>query len=116
MTAVPKRHWFRFRLRTLFVVLTVAGAWSGWQVYKVQQRRAFRSQAIWAGNPGWDFSPLRTIPFYRRWLGDELVLHLSVGSERDKKIAEDLFPEAVVWIAPGPMFELSRPSESKSNN
>ena len=41
----PKRRWFRFSLRTLFVLLTIFAfpmAWLGWQASIVQQRQAMR--------------------------------------------------------------------------
>jgi hypothetical protein len=37
MTPAPKR-WFRWSLRTFFVVLTVPGAWFGWQLHQVKER------------------------------------------------------------------------------
>jgi hypothetical protein len=38
MTSAPKRRWFSFSLRTLFVVVTVFGCWLGWNVNAVQKR------------------------------------------------------------------------------
>jgi hypothetical protein len=32
----PKRRWFRFNLRTLFVVVTVVGCIAGWLLYQVR--------------------------------------------------------------------------------
>jgi hypothetical protein len=37
----PKRRWFRFSLRTMFLVCTVVAVWLGWNVHLVRQRRAF---------------------------------------------------------------------------
>jgi hypothetical protein len=37
----PRRRWFRFGLRTMFVVLTVISVWLGWQACWIQQRRAY---------------------------------------------------------------------------
>jgi len=45
MTPTPKRRWFRFSLRTLFVVVTVFAVWLGWNVNIVQQRRAARTRS-----------------------------------------------------------------------
>ena len=39
MTLAPKRRWFRFSLRTLFVVVTVACCWLGYYVNWAHQRR-----------------------------------------------------------------------------
>ena len=45
MTPAPKRRWFRFSLRTLFVVVTMFGVacWLGWNLRVVRQR----DDAIW---------------------------------------------------------------------
>src|SRR4249919_3316018 len=40
MTALPKRRWFRFSLRTMFVVVTIFGVWLGWQLNIVRERKA----------------------------------------------------------------------------
>jgi hypothetical protein len=41
MDGKPSRRWFRFSLRTLFVVFTVVAAWLGRNVWLVGERRAF---------------------------------------------------------------------------
>ena len=44
MTLAPKRRWFRFSLRTLFVVVTAAGAFAGWfrwNAIQVGERKEF---------------------------------------------------------------------------
>jgi hypothetical protein len=50
MSETPKRRWFRFSLRTLFVVVTVAAIAVGWVVYHLdwmrQRRQALESHAI----------------------------------------------------------------------
>jgi hypothetical protein len=38
----PKRRWFAYSLRTLFVVVTVFGCWLGWNINIVRQRREAR--------------------------------------------------------------------------
>jgi len=35
----PKRRWFRFSLRTLFVVVTVFACWLGYEMYWIRQRQ-----------------------------------------------------------------------------
>ncbi len=45
MTIAPKRRWFNYSLRTLFVVVTVLCVWLGWNVNIVQQRRAARTRS-----------------------------------------------------------------------
>ena len=37
MTA-PKRRWFRFSLRMMFVVVTVFGCWLGYELNWIRQR------------------------------------------------------------------------------
>jgi hypothetical protein len=43
MTTAPKRRWFRFTLRTLFVVVTVFGIWLGYELNWIRQRHAVLS-------------------------------------------------------------------------
>jgi hypothetical protein len=45
MSEAPKRRWFRFSLRTLFVVVTVIGIWLGWNFNTAQRRRAALDKA-----------------------------------------------------------------------
>ena len=40
----PKRRWFRFSLRTLFVLMTVIGVWLGYQASSVRQRKQLLSR------------------------------------------------------------------------
>jgi hypothetical protein len=37
----PRRRWFRFSLRTLFVLVTIFGVWLGVQVNWIRERRAW---------------------------------------------------------------------------
>jgi hypothetical protein len=48
MTCAPQRRWFRFSLRTLFVVMTVAGfgSWIGNQLNWIRQRHEFLSMGL----------------------------------------------------------------------
>src|SRR5262249_14468208 len=39
VTLTPRRRWFRWSLRTMFVVLTAFCLWLGWNVNAVQQRK-----------------------------------------------------------------------------
>ena len=44
MTTAPKRRWFQWSLRTLFVVVTLVGCATGWVVYQInwiRQRSEF---------------------------------------------------------------------------
>jgi len=40
LTPAPKRRWFRWSLRTMFVVVTVCG-WIGYQLNWIRQRHEF---------------------------------------------------------------------------
>ena len=51
MTLTPKRRWFSFSLRTLFVVVTVFCLWLGWNVQIVHERNAMRDKI--RRNGGW---------------------------------------------------------------
>ncbi len=86
---MPIRLWFRFRLRTLFVVLTVFGVWLGWQVTTVRDRAAVRRELVSHGARVFPFGtlmlggpfqnsvrrgdPTAQLPWVRRALGDEIV-------------------------------------------
>lgn len=38
MPPVPRRRWFRWSLRTLFVAWTLFGLWLSWQLHIVRER------------------------------------------------------------------------------
>ena len=66
MTSAPNRRWFRWSLRTMFVVVTVFCVWLGWNAKIVHQRAAMREQIVALGERG-RFNPvadmdLRAIP------------------------------------------------------
>lgn len=99
-----RRHWFRFGLRTMFVVLTVFSLWLGWQAKIVRDRREARK---WIDeNDGivtmptaqdieWDKK--LTVPVIRRALGDEPVYDIMMPpSAKDSEFnrMRSLFPEA----------------------
>ena len=39
------RRWFRFKLRTMFIVMTVLSVWLGWNLDRVRQRERFLLRA-----------------------------------------------------------------------
>jgi hypothetical protein len=41
MTPAPKRRWFQWSLRTLFVVVTVFGCWLGYELNWIRQRHRY---------------------------------------------------------------------------
>ena len=103
MTPAPKRRWFRFSLRTLFVVVTICACWLGYEFNWIRQRRAFLDdqQRHWIVD-----GPRRFVPFYGSarapfplWLfGEDGVrtLHVVVvdGSTAPPNLAhQDRYPE-----------------------
>jgi hypothetical protein len=44
-----RRRWLRFRLRSLFVLLTVAGVWLGWQVTRARNQKSAVAAILQAG-------------------------------------------------------------------
>jgi hypothetical protein len=109
--SAPPRRRFRFSLRTLFVLVTVFGVWFGWELKFVRERQAVREELQRNGGivqtaaeiqQPW-FVGTRTIPFWRRWLGDEAMwfvgpLYDLVDEPRIKYLERlvRLFPEADV--------------------
>ena len=110
MTPAPKRRWFAYSLRTLFVVVTVFGCWLGLELKFIHEREACAvriSQAgggvaaypnVFRGSQRW---PPPRIPLWRRWLGDRPFDGMMVPPEwpeAEAKQARSLFPEAfVAW-------------------
>ena len=121
------RHWFRFSLRTFFILLTLFGVWLGWQVRIVQHRVAMlkhlRKTAVayvpQRGHGTWivlqsDWLHHDTVTqvrvrddtrrpsWIRRLLGDCVVLELGFDrrlTEADKRAIE-AFPEAGIEAWP----------------
>jgi hypothetical protein len=130
MTPAPKRRWFRFSLRTLFVVVTVLGCWLGYELNWVRERRLFIADEISARQRHptsytWDAivmnvrkTPTPKAPG-RLWafgeaghpnicvlIEAESVEHLTNRDQDRVQKARKLFPEASismvhVWDRPG---------------
>ena len=107
MSPAPRR-WFRFSLRTLFVVVSVFALWIGWNANTVHKRRAAWTEIESRGgriNSSDDVYDLFVqapeppqLPLVRRWLGDRVVRdiilsHAAPQSEVDR--LNRIFPEAV---------------------
>ena len=102
MTASPIRRWFRFSLRTMFVLVTIFGIGLGWLVRQSQIVRE-RKQIVEAVQNGQGYilgtsdSALGT---FREWLGDrpQKVFYLPKDrfSHDDAKRISTAFPEAKV--------------------
>ena len=134
MSESPKRRWLRFSLRTLFVVVTVLAAFSGWVVYHlnwIRERHQLlaRHNATSAeqyvnrrarfGDP--EPKPFLTIApsspsigFGLRLFGETDVSHVRVfildgGPEGDEiERAARLFPEATIKVYPGRSWSIGR--------
>ncbi len=119
MSPASNRRWFRFRLRTLFVVVTGLCVWLGLEASRVHKRNAalqrLRPQALLISTvsaerkkaPGerlWiPWSHVREIPFSRRIMGDESIgwIYLKRSApEEDYILAKSMFPEAEVERLP----------------
>ncbi len=103
MTA-PNRRWFRFSLRTLFVVMTVF-CWLGYQINWMLQRHEALSTGAgpygWAAT--WRSKDRPPAPWSLRLLGEQGVdsIWLDIGMPAETRAdyqtrLEGLFPEAQV--------------------
>ena len=97
MPTPPRRRWFQFGLRTMFVVVTVLGVPIGWVAHNlhwIRQRNAWRDP-----NSGAFRAPLVTNPPGRLgWFGEtgEYYIELKNGTQEDVDKVQSLFPEARV--------------------
>ncbi len=114
MTTAPKRRWPRFSLRTLFVVVTVAGVAVGWLVYHLDWIRQRHKALEWleVSKASW-YAPCVTggrfqssAPLSIRLFGERAVV--GIGMDREEfagrvpygpKELESLFPEARVGFS-----------------
>ena len=107
--AAPRRRWFRYSLRTFFVVLTIFGVWLGAQVKWIRDRH---EAANWKQDNGENrviLYPAATAPWSIRIFGEPgyadayFVVHdvsqQSADEERSRSQVEAIFPEATVCLA-----------------
>ena len=104
------RRWFRYSLRTVFVVLTVLGVWLGSQVNWIRERREYivAHGRFGVGDPfaesASESSP--RAPNLLWLLGEEGIDSLEISTTRlsggeippEAAKARRLFPEAALWI------------------
>ena len=103
-SANPKRRWFRFSLRTLFVVVTVCALPLGWSVYQlnwIRQRHQFRSEQVKKGNVSGTLTMIVDAPLSLRVFGENGQKWVGVfadeeATESEMKRAAALFPEAKI--------------------
>src|SRR5262245_21854409 len=96
----PKRRWFRFSLRTLFVLVTITGVAAGWadQLNRIRQRHEFMKRdpvlkltghsggTVIQGTPPWNLRLFGDGDYY--WL----------GVTQDIERAKVLFPEQLDFL------------------
>ncbi len=111
MTA-PKRQWFAFSLRTLFVVVTVSACWLGYQLNWIKERHSLIGAPQQTGvepEYGIALMPMSLLaslqveskdaPWPLRWLGERGVCTLYIRdnmSESEVARIRALFPEAEI--------------------
>ncbi len=114
----PTRRWFRFSLRTMFVVVTMVAATLGWELHVVRSRQNLL--AIIEERHGFAEFPVTAedrqavdcgvalalyerpvVPYWREWLGDAPVecflLPVELFSTDDALNIARNFPESEVW-------------------
>ena len=99
MSEKPKRRWFSFSLRTMFVLLTAICVWVGYEVNWIRQRQD-RLESLHVADHV-DSVSIRAPGFL--WLfGEEGHQHLVVADNqmtRDElKVLRSLFPEAHISV------------------
>jgi hypothetical protein len=94
----------------MFVVVTVVACWLAWELKFVRERKAMLASVLASGNGyttcsqlmassdehGFAYNPA-TVPFWRRWLGDQAVESIVVpDAHKPLEKALTLFPEAII--------------------
>jgi hypothetical protein len=121
MTPAPKRRWFAYSLRALFVVVTAVSLLVGWFTWEAQivrhrqtvRRRLEAAGAIFfAGGMDWHHSPFvrlvrphndqHSISALRRLLGDRSIDLIAFNRQLtpDDRQAIETFPEAEIHGIP----------------
>jgi len=106
MNVAPRRRWFRFSLRSMFVAMTLLACLAGWlgrNVKQVREREQMRSVHAERGATVFGWGPPRNRPpLVWRLLGatemGDLIITMPVKdfTEQEFRAAQALFPEASV--------------------
>lgn len=93
------RRWFRFSLRTLFLIVTILCVWIGYQLNWIRQRHAYFQR------PFRTFSDREVLtkseaPFPLGLFGEYGIVQIWVHTDEEKRIAKKLFPEAKISLMP----------------
>ena len=90
----------QYRLRTLFIVVTVAAIACGWlrHEYDIVQERKAALELVHRFGGCWPLGQSSHPSLIRRWLGDKSVKVISLPLEiyADKERIESIFPEAYI--------------------
>ena len=101
-------RWFRFSLRTAFVVLTIVGVWLGWNISRLRAREKALKRLV-GGSARLDFMlpPEKRLPIVWSILGTETVSSICLPRERYSEAEFDeiraLFPESKIQRLPAAM-------------
>jgi hypothetical protein len=101
MNPAPKRRWFRFGLRTLFVVMTLSGCWLGYHLNWIRERHAYLGNSAAVVSRGSAAAPLSL-----RMLGEDGITSVTVAgwaANRNPAYARRLFPESKVFGGDEPL-------------
>ena len=115
MDSQPRRHWFRFSLRTLFVLVTLVACWLGWQMKFIRDRKEMRAWIVANGGNIGNSDDLffddpfgesevsaRQVSWLRHLLGDKGVDYIELSSEHSEPVCQriaKLFPESKIGIS-----------------
>jgi hypothetical protein len=94
----PKRRWFRFSLRMLFVLVTLVGVVAGWVAYQlnwIRQRREF-SNSHHIGIIVWQSGLDTKAPWSLKLFGEAPAVYLLNVPDAFLQEAKVLYPEAVI--------------------
>jgi hypothetical protein len=91
------RHWYRFSLRKLLVLVTVVCVYLGWAMNWIRQRHEFLTRPNTIPSYG---QSVNRAPWPILWLGESPVRLLLVEDASDEQFeeAERLFPEASIMF------------------
>ena len=113
-----RRPWFRFSLRTMFVVVTVFAVWLGWRPHDMRARQAAYHQIM--SNRG-SFACWRTRETCGVWTSDicatftfgQAALHTQCRSTFRMMCST---PEELAWASAFPEADILTPSTPRSGS
>jgi len=113
--APPRRRWFRYRLRTLFVAVLLLAIPLGWIAVQLKWIHDRRERLEWIkdGRAYYIYAPDEpSISFWRRWMGDrnieQLMLVQEQVSQAELEEIRSLFPEAEIEVVTPDLLPATR--------